>query len=166
MKSLFQLSNEANVLFDSLEAFAEENGGEVSPDIDAKIEQVAAEREAKIEAICVVFKELNGRAEILSNEAKKLLARAKSYANQADALKAYLQRNLKPDEKFDLGAHRVTWRKSSSVELMPGISVEEIPELYRRIKVEFAKDEAKRAIASGEDLWFAELVEKKNVQIG
>lgn len=33
-------------------------------------------------------------------------------------------------------------------------------------KIEFAAAEAKRAIAAGEDLWFAQIVEKKNIQIG
>jgi hypothetical protein len=166
MKSLFELSEEACGLFDAMEAFAEENGGEVPPDLDARIEAIAVEREAKIGAICAVYKELCGRAEILSAEAKKLSARAKSVAGQAEALKGYLQRNLTEGEKVEVGTHRVSWRKSSSVELVDGVAVEDIPELFQRKRIEFAKDDAKRAITAGEDLWFAQLVEKKNIQIG
>lgn len=166
MKTLYELSREVCELFDAIEAHAENNDGEVPPDLDARIEQTGLEREMKIGAICSVYKEFLGRSEILSAEAKKLAARAKTLANQAEALKSYLQRNLLEGEKVDVGPHRVSWRKSSTIELMEGVAVEEIPELYQRRKIEFAKDEAKRAIAAGEDLWFAQLVERKNIQIG
>lgn len=166
MRTLYELSQEVCELYDRLESFAEENGGEVPADLDAQIEAIAGERDAKIGAICAVYKELVGRSEILSGEAKRLSARAKTYANQADALKSYLQRHLTEGEKVESGPHRVSWRKSSSVDLMPGITAEDIPELYQRRKIEFARDEAKRAIAAGEDLWFAQVIEKKNVQIG
>jgi hypothetical protein len=166
MKSLFELTAEACALFDALEAFAEENGGEVPADLDAAVNAVSVEREAKIEAICAVYKEMTGRAEILAGEAKKLSARAKALSNQADGLKAYLGKNLTPGEKFERGTHRIGWRKSSTVELLPDVSVEDLPEVYQRTKVEFAKDEAKKALAGGEDLWFAQLVEKQNLTIG
>lgn len=166
MKSLFELTTEACALFDDLEAYAEENGGEVPADLDAAIEAVAAERTAKIEAVCAVYKEMTGRAEILAGESKRLAARAKAMSNQAEALKGYLAANLLAGEKVTVGTHRVTWRKSSTVELLPDVSVEDLPEAYQRVRLEFAKDEAKRALANGEDLWFAQLVEKQNIQIG
>lgn len=166
MKSLFELSEEACKLFDALEAFAEEHEGEVPPDLNAQLEAVSAEREKKIGSICAVYKELTGRAEIIANEARKLSARAKVAEKQAEALKNYLQQNIAAGEKIEIGMHRIGWKKSKSVELMPGVSVDEIPPLYQRTKLEFAKDEAKRALGAGEDLWFAQQVEKNNIQIG
>lgn len=166
MKTLYELSAEACALFDQLEQYAEENNGEVPADLDAAIDAITAERGAKIEAICAIYKELLGRSEIFHQEAKKLTARGKTLANQAEALKSYLARNMTAGEKFEAGLHRVSWRKSSTVELMPDVSVEDLPELYQRRRVEFAKDEAKRALAAGEDLWFAQMVEKQNIQIG
>jgi hypothetical protein len=166
MKSLYELTAEASALFDALEAYAEAHEGEVPADLDAAVGAITGEREAKIGAICAVYKELLGRSEILGNEAKKLSARAKSLEKQAESLKAYLGRNMTPGEKFDAGTHRVSWRKSSSVELLPDVSVEDLPETFQRTRIEFAKDEAKRALAAGEDLWFAQVVEKQNVTIG
>lgn len=166
MKTLYELSKEVCELFDAIEAHAEENGGEVPADLDAKIEKTGLEREQKIAAICSIYKELVGRSGILAAEAEKLAARAKTQANQAKALKEYLARNLLEGEKFEVGPHRVGWREASSVELMPNITVEEIPELYQRRKIEFAASDAKRAIANGEDLWFAQIVKRKHIQIG
>lgn len=166
MKPLFELSREAGELFEQIEAFAEENEGAVPPDLDARLEAVNLERADKIGAICAVYKEMTGRAEILAGEAKRLSARARALSNQAESLREYLQRNLTEGEKVEVGPHRVSWRKSSSVELLPGISPEDIPELYQRVKIELAKDEAKRAISAGEDVWFAQVVERKTVSIG
>lgn len=166
MKTLFELNEEAARLFDLMERFAEENGGEVPPNLEAEIDKISNDRTIKIGNICSVYKEMVARADVLKEEANRLAARAKASRNQADALKAYLARNLKPGEKFENERHRVGWKKISAVELMPGVAVEDIPELFQRIKVEFNRDEAKRGIAAGEDLWFAQLVEKQNINIG
>lgn len=167
MRTLFELSEEAYRLFDLMERHAEASGGEIPPDLEAEIDKISNDRSIKIGNICSVYKEMVARADVLKAEADRLSARAKASRNQAEALKSYLARNLKPGEKFENERHRVGWGTSSSVELMPGIAVEDIPELFqRRGDVTFNKEEAKRGIAAGEDLWFCELKKTQYVKIG
>lgn len=165
MRTLFNLTEEQLRLFDRLERYAEESGGEVPPELDAEIEQISRDRTEKIAAICGVYKEMTARAVALGDAAKKLKARATAAENQAEALKSYLQRNLTEGEVIEVGTHRVGWRKSSSVELLPGVAVEDIPELFQRREVSFNKSEATRGIKAGEDLWFCEMRESIKVQI-
>ena len=81
--SLYDLSFEWVQLRDELEA----NEGELTPELEARIDAVMAAGPERIEAAAMVCVQLEGSALVCEQEAMRLAARAKSYNDNAKRLK-------------------------------------------------------------------------------
>jgi len=100
----------------------------VRESIIGEIEALEPRREAKIEAICQVYKNIEDLANSIEARAKDRLKRAKSLHNQAEHLKNYLASFLQPREQFESDDHRLMWRKSKSCIID---NEEEVPSEFR-----------------------------------
>lgn len=126
----------------------------------------------KIDAIASIIKNLTGDIKALKEEAAALTARAKTKQNNVDRLKSYLTAYLPKvgyaGKAFENQRHRVSWRKSSQVEILDGFvewAEQNAEDLLRYTVPEPNKTAIKDAIADGEEIPFAQIVEKQNLQI-
>lgn len=126
-----------------------------------KLEALQMERESKLENVALWIKNLNAEADALKAEKNALYARQKSAENKAERLKEYLANALNGD-KLKTTRVAVSFRKSTAVEVDP---LAELPEQFTKIRVEPDKTELKKALASGELVEGAKLVERVNLVI-
>jgi hypothetical protein len=128
-------------------------------------EALALERAEKIENVCGFIKHLFFMAEGCKAEAKTLLERSKAYDKKAETIKAYLKGQLEPREKYESKRHKITWRKSESVEI--DVEAHLLPECYQRTKVTVEAD--KKALLTdikcGADIPNVRRIEKLNMGI-
>ncbi len=77
-----------------IDGFLEESQGEITPEIEALLEQAEGTFAAKVERVALKIRELTGAAEIIKAEEERLSARRRAHENAAKGLKTYLQRQL------------------------------------------------------------------------
>jgi hypothetical protein len=92
MPTLFQIGDEISALHDLLtECGGELPDGEAEAAIDGWLAETNAGLETKVNKICWLIREFEGRADVLEVEAKRLMALAGADGNQAKRLKARLK---------------------------------------------------------------------------
>jgi hypothetical protein len=72
----------------------EEAGGELSPDMLARLDALEAAPPRKVDAICALISEHNAAADAFEAESRRLSERARAQRSAADRLKSYLLANL------------------------------------------------------------------------
>lgn len=85
-ESLYQLSTDFQAIYDELA----ENGGEITPEIEAKLDALALPFNQKVNGISCWMKNLEGREVALDAEISRLQARKKATENHRERLKSYL----------------------------------------------------------------------------
>ena len=141
-----------------------ETGELLNPDA---VEQLTLARDEKIENIALWIKNLESDATEIKAEIKSLTERAKAKENRAKSLREYLAFSLE-GQKFETPRVAVTYRKSTTVETQPELVewLQQNHDEYLRWKEpEVDKTELKKALQKGEEIPFATLVEKNNIQI-
>ena len=129
---------------------------------EVKFEELALERDVKIENICLWIKNLKAEAEALKAEKDVFAQRQKATENKMESLKKYISTYL-DGAAFKTSKVAVSFRKSESVELEEGAN---IPDEYLRFKEpEVNKTELKKALKDGKHIDGVCLVEKQNIQI-
>jgi predicted nucleic acid-binding Zn-ribbon protein len=151
---------------EALEGAIDENG-EIKSDVLADLlSEIKEERETKILNIACWIIDLELDSEKFDKQIKRLEERQKTITNKIKSLRKYLESSLEPGEKFKDACAEITWRKSSSVEIVSDLDtfVGAYPNLCK-VKYEPSKTAIKEAIESGELVIGAEIVEKKNLVI-
>lgn len=97
----------------------DEETGEVSD--EEAFDALQMERDKKVENIGLYFKDLQAEAKAIKEEEASLAARRKSVENKAERLKHLLEYALNGD-KFNSPRLKVSYRKSSTVELAEGFT--------------------------------------------
>lgn len=85
---------EATAALGITEEWLEETGGELTPALEALLEQAGADFADKVERVALKVRELEAEAKALGDEIARLKARQMARENGAKSLKAYLQRCL------------------------------------------------------------------------
>lgn len=97
----------------------DEETGEVSD--EEAFDALQMERDAKVENIGLYYKDLAAEAKAIKEEEASLAARRKSVENKAERLKKLLTYALQ-GQKFSSPRLKVSYRKSSTVELKDGFT--------------------------------------------
>jgi len=128
-------------------------------------EALALERAEKIENVLSFIKHLRHMATGCKAEAKSLADRAKGYETKADNMLSYLQSQLKEREKYESTRHKITWRKSQSVEIEIDPALLPVP--YQRIKttVEPNKKALLDDLKAGGEIEGVKMIEKLNMGV-
>lgn len=128
-----------------------------------QFEALQMERDKKIEGLCCYIKNKNADAEAIYAEIDVLSQRASVMKREAERCKAYLAGALY-GEKFETPRCKITWRKS---EICNVLSMEEIPDEYKRTKVTVDADKTaiKKAIKAGAEIPGAEVIQKLNMTL-
>lgn len=140
MTTLYELSLEGVQISDMLT----ENEGELTPEIERRLDDLMLEGPARMEAAAMVVKQLDANAMACEEEAKRLRERAKAFSANADRLKARMVIALDAAFNGKIKTPLFTiWAQNSAattvVDLAPGFTPEmlyqEFPGLVR-VKME------------------------------
>lgn len=151
---------------EALEGAIDENGEIRSDVLTELLGEIAEARETKVLNIACWIKNLEAEADAIKTEIDRLNVRKKSALNKAESLDRYLRSALIEGEKLKDARAEISWRKSSSVEIVGDLETftQSYPDLCK-IKLEPIKTEIKKAIESGELVIGAEIVNKQNLVI-
>ena len=130
MSSIYDI----NIDYLNIEAMLEENGGEITEEIQAAITINAEEFSSKAENYCKFIANLKAEAESNKAEAERIAAKAKRKQKLAESLNesllnAMLVRGVK---KENYGTFTLSIRETTKV--VVDADVETIPDEYKRVK--------------------------------
>ena len=158
MKNLFNIDAELYEVYSEIE----NNGGEMTPELEAALEITEAERMTKGEGYVYVIKQLKSQSDLLKAEAKRLLEIAKQYENSGDKLADRLLQSVIAHGQIKTAFVTISTRKSKSV----SITDESLLKAeYLRIKTEPNKTAIKEALESGQEVAGALFVENYSLNI-
>jgi hypothetical protein len=126
-------------------------------------EALALERAQKINDTISYIKNLKSWSEACKKEAESIKARANSYKNKAENLTRWLSHNLEPREQFMNKRHELKWRQSTETAVT--VSVEELPDEFRRISYAPNKTAIKESLQNGGTVPGCSLTKKLNLVI-
>ncbi len=166
-KGLIRMSNtlwEINEQIDALtEQLVDEETGEINEEVMEQLEQLAIDRDEKIEACGIVMKQLASEVDAINTEIKALKARANAKANRYDRIAEYVKQTLK-GEKFETPKVAFSYRKSQSVDV---VNESIVPDEWCKFETtrKQMKSDIKKALKNGENVPGCILVESTNLQI-
>lgn len=138
--------------------FDKETGELVNPE---GFEALTEAREDKIESLCLWVKELTAEAQALRAEKQVFEARQRAAERKAKSLKDYIAHILN-GQKFKTTKCAVTFRATSSVNITDLLS---IPAEFVEMDIKPDKMAIKKALAAGQEVRGAELVESLSCTI-
>lgn len=142
--TLYDLSKEGLEIFDMLE----DNLGELTPELEARLDKLMLEGPQRIEAAAMVVRSLEANATACETEAQRLRERAKAFDAQADRLKQRMTICLDAAFHGKVKTPLFTiWTQKSAdrvvAELVPGVTAEmlhkDCPDLVR-VKMELDRE--------------------------
>jgi hypothetical protein len=141
--------------------------------IQNTLECVQDSADEKVNAIACIIKNLTGDIKAIKEEVNNLNARMRYKQNNIDRLERYLTNYLPlvgyAEKPFENGKHRISFRKSTQVDVLPGFiewaETNHADELLRYTAPEPNKKAIKDAISAGKDVDFVRIVENRNLQI-
>lgn len=142
----------------------EELQGELTPELEAKLEITATQLNGKSVAYLEIIKTKEGFNDLIDSEIKRLQAMKKVNDNLINRLKDNLLHAVKVFGSFEVGTHKFGTRKSSSVEVE---DINSLPKEYKTIKVTESADKVaiKKAIESGIQIKGCFIKENLNLKI-
>ena len=142
----------------------EELAGELTPELEAKLEITATQLNSKSMAYLEVISNKESFNALITDEIKRLQAMKKANDNLIGRLKDNLLNAVKIFGDFEVGLHKFGTRKSSTVEVE---DVNLLPKEYKVIKVTESADKMaiKKALQSGEEIEGCYIKEHQNLKI-
>jgi hypothetical protein len=121
------------------------SSGEVHPELDAMLDQVEGDLNAKVQNVALVIQDQAADVKKLVDEASRLQDRARSASRRIDHLKEWLAFNLRAAgvTKIEGDLIKVGLRKNSAPSIKPE-DPEFIPEEFRKVVVSFDGTAAKK----------------------
>jgi vacuolar-type H+-ATPase subunit D/Vma8 len=158
MKNLFNIDAELFKVYNEIE----NNGGEMTPELEAALEITEAERLTKGEGYVYVIKQLKSQAEMIKSEIKRLQEVAKRYETSAEKLSDRLLESIVAHGQIKTALVTISSRKSKSVSITDEnlLGAE-----FLRIKTEPNKTAIKEALESGQEVQGALIVENYSLSI-
>jgi len=142
----------------------EENEGELSPELEAILDEVESGRAERFEACLAALQNLEGEALMFKQEADRLKEIAEKRAKAAKNLSKYIASNLDEKEKIATKYGTISIRFSEATETIPGM---EVPEQYLNTKIVQKPDLTliKKSLKEGAELPFARIITNRNLAI-
>ena len=153
--TLYEIDNAIMALID-------EDTGEIT-DINA-LNALEMEREKKITNVACAAKNAKALADALKTEKQEIEKRMKAAEKTVASCKEYILNALN-GVKIENERCKISYRRSTSVEVADNIDFDKLPADLVKITKEVKKSEAKKAIEEGQTVEGCRLVEKMSVQI-
>lgn len=115
-----------------------ESFGELTPEIEARLEKLQGARKEKVQNICRLVQNLQRTAEAAIAEASRLGELAKARKAGADRLKNYLRQEMVQlgEQRYETDLFRVSRCKNSRPSITP-MDPNDPPAVWTRVRVEF-----------------------------
>jgi hypothetical protein len=127
--SLFELSEELQVMIEDMELWAEDHEGDVSEYPMSRLEKLEGDVKDKVLKCAMMYKEWKATGEAIREEEKSLAKRRKTHENRGDRLKMYMESCLPPNAKFENARASVSWKNNPpAVDVL--VDAEKLPELF------------------------------------
>lgn len=141
------------------------SGGEISPELEERLQAIEAELPVKIDGYVHVIRELSSFGEQCSLEAKRLQARARSWDNKAAWLKGRILNTMQAIGEKQIKTARNTVTVCANGGALALILTEDqskIPDEYltSRTVIEPDKEKIKEELKAGKALEFASFAER------
>lgn len=159
-KTLYGLTVEQ----EQINAMLEENGGELTPEMEAMLVVNAENANVKLEGYCKAVANYSAYIESLKKEAKRLTEKAKVAENTVDRLKHSMLTYLlaSGQKKVNAGVFTVSWSESHAVSIIDEALV---PDKYKKTTIEVSKTDVKKDLSSGIKVPGVTMINNKNLQI-
>lgn len=157
-KNLFNINEDIFQLYQQID----DNGGDLTPELEEQLIITEHERESKCEGYVSVIGQLKSKSELLKREAKRLLDAARTYDKSVERLEDNLLSSIVQLGPVKTNFVSISTRRNKSVEIAEDA---EIPLQYQRVKIEANKTAIKEALESGIDVPGATIVEKFSLLI-
>lgn len=158
MKNLFNIDADLFALYSDIE----NNGGEMTPELEQSLEITEAERLTKGEGYVYVIKQLRSQSDMIKSEIKRLQEIAKRYENSADKLADTLLQSVITHGQIKTAFVTISSRRSKSVSITDEslLGAE-----FMRVKSEPNKTLIKEALDAGQEVAGALIVENYSLNI-
>lgn len=157
--NLYEINHHLQRLLDQAYHEAEDNEGEIDFDLGLKIDEIQLDRTEKLSNVILAYKNLRSDEEQLKQEKERLEKRRKTIQRKIESLKTYLTDNLVENEQLEDPRFKLSWRKSTSVEIT---DMDVLDDVFKRISYTPDKDAIKKNLKNGFIVEGAELKEKNN----
>lgn len=150
--------------FSQIMAEIESNGGEISPEIDEKLQINQFNLIEKTTNYVHVIKTLDSECDIIDIEIKRLQELKKQRSNFTQSLKDRLKNAMQAMELTEIktALNKINFRKSESVEI---IDESILPNNVLIYEPKIDKKKIKEIIKNGGQVFGAKIVENQNLQI-
>jgi hypothetical protein len=163
---LYDIAEALTAAMGRAEQYAEEHDGVIPDELGKELDLLEMARDEKIGDCIAYMKSEQAVCDALDAEAAKLTKRAERHSKNADWMKQYLSACVGVGTKWEGKQGRVSWRKSTSVEVV--VPADKLPAAYVRVVPE-RREPDKRAIGDalkdGVEIAGCALVEKLNIQV-
>ena len=157
-KNLFRINEDIFRLYQQID----DNGGELTPELEEQLTITENDRESKCEGYVSVIRMFKSKSQLIKDEAKRLLDAARTYDKSIERLEDNLLSSIVQLGNIKTNFVSISTRRNKSVEIADDI---EIPLQYQRVKIEANKTAIKEALESGIDVPGATIVEKYSLLI-
>ena len=160
MMSIYNITDD----FSQIMAEIESNGGEISPEIDEKLQINQFNLIEKTTNYVHVIKTLDSECDIIDIEIKRLQELKKQRSNFTQSLKDRLKNAMQAMELTEIktALNKINFRKSESVEI---IDESILPSNVLIYEPKIDKKKIKEIIKNGWQVFGAKIVENQNLQI-
>lgn len=160
MMSIYNITDD----FSQIMAEIESNGGEISPEIDEKLQINQFNLIEKTTNYVHVIKTLDSECDIIDIEIKRLQELKKQRSNFTQSLKDRLKNAMQAMELTEIktALNKINFRKSESVEI---IDESILPSNVLIYEPKIDKKKIKEIIKNGGQVFGAKIVENQNLQI-
>lgn len=147
--SLYQIDHDLL----ALEAEIIENGGEVTEETEARLDELLDQREDKADRYIAVIRTYEAEARAYKEEADRLTALRRSAENRVASLKARLLASMeaRDEKKIDGRLGSVTVQRSGSVPTEILVDLEDLPERFLKRSVSADTAAIKAALKEGDE---------------
>lgn len=161
--NLYELTDEYQKALDNL--IIDEETGEITNFDD--LEKVSKDLDIKFENIACYIKNLNAEVKALKEEEENLNKRRKSKDKKIENLENYLSNIMQflNKDKFESARAKISFRKSESVDICSALEEVEERFITREEVIKVDKTKIKEALKKGEELPYAQIITKQNIQI-
>lgn len=158
MATLYQMTEETKSLYEMLE-----NGDIDEQTLTDTMEAIGIDE--KINSYCQVIKQLSADVDMFAEEEKRVKERKQTLKNNVDRMKMALLQFLTAtgQEKVKTGTFSVSKSYSKAVNILDENSIPDEFKIEQAPKID--KTAIKKAIASGNEVCGAEIVENESVRI-
>jgi uncharacterized membrane protein YheB (UPF0754 family) len=144
---LYEINNEYSKAMEDALLYASENEGEIPEHLAEKMEALEIDKDEKIDTLIRMYKNECAIAGAIEAEIKCLKDRMKSHDNKIEWVKKYIRQNIHEGEKKELSCGKISWRKSSSVEI---VDETKLPDFVFVVTKSVSKTIVKELITSGD----------------